>query len=269
MGTEKSEFWDSLYKCHGKGGGAQSPFTREMHEKIKSIIPDDVRTILDAGCGTGSLMAYLEEYPRFDVQGMDLSAEGVGLVVNDLKMKAQVGNVLDMHQFQDASFDLVICSEVIEHLKLSEVPLCIGELLRVAGNYLIITTPYREALRYHLVACNLCQTQFHPAGHINSVDEEFFRKNLAGQNGKVRFHYSGKREWRWNWYADLMRSRGYNILQIKGVNCPVCGNSIDYKKWGLAARLAGRGYRSLQLLLRRLGVHDHANIITFVEVRRG
>jgi 2-polyprenyl-3-methyl-5-hydroxy-6-metoxy-1,4-benzoquinol methylase len=66
-----SAFWDTRYA--EVGGAPQSPHTAAIHSTVRENIPDDVATILDAGCG--ALMTFLARENRYTIEGVDQSAE--------------------------------------------------------------------------------------------------------------------------------------------------------------------------------------------------
>ena len=123
-------FWDKQYEK--KGSKPQSPFTAAMHHRIRELIPDDVETILDAGCGAGTLMEFLAREGSYSIEGVDISPEGVRVITEQTGMRAQVGDVCNLHQFSDNSFDLVVCSEVTEHLPEPMFEKAMSELFRVS-----------------------------------------------------------------------------------------------------------------------------------------
>jgi SAM-dependent methyltransferase len=264
-GVAEREFWDRVYAR--LGASFQSPFTAPLHEKILAIIPSNVETILDAGCGGGALMAALAREGKYDVRGIDTSPVAVKTARDEFEMDARLGTVLDMKDFQDDSFDLVICSEVIEHLKQGEIPKCVSELTRVARRYVITSNPFRECLSYHSVVCDRCASRFHAAGHINSVDETFLRRHLGPHVRSLTFYYAGRREWRSALYADGMRLAGYNVIELPGLECRICDHPVRYKPWSFFARMVGFQYRQLQRALRALGLWTSANIIALGEMR--
>jgi SAM-dependent methyltransferase len=98
--------------------------------------------ILDAGCGSGRTLDELADYG--DACGVDLSPAAVDAA----RMRghaAQVGSVTDL-PFDDASFDLVTCLDVIEHTRDDRRTL--GELRRVTrpGGTLLVTVPAHPTL---------------------------------------------------------------------------------------------------------------------------
>jgi SAM-dependent methyltransferase len=94
--------------------------------------------ILDAGCGTGG---NLQKFGRIGIAtGVEPSPEAVGFCrERGLERVHQAG--LESLPFEDASFDLVAATDVIEHVAAERQAL--EELLRVAapGGILLLTVP--------------------------------------------------------------------------------------------------------------------------------
>jgi hypothetical protein len=76
--------------------------------------------------------------------------------------------------FSDAAVDLVLASEVIEHIPVVTLPKVFAEIYRVSRRYILITVPYRETLADAVVRCS-CGFVFHKWGHIQSFDENKVR----------------------------------------------------------------------------------------------
>jgi len=94
--------------------------------------------VLDAGCGQGEVLA---EFRRFDVP---VDYHGVDLGVGERDWKFQVSAIADLHRlpYKNASFDKIICNQVLEHVdKPDEV---LGELVRVLspGGRLFLSVPF-------------------------------------------------------------------------------------------------------------------------------
>jgi SAM-dependent methyltransferase len=94
--------------------------------------------ILDAGCGSGRNMADLARYGP--VTGVELSEAAASLARERHVGEVVEGSVLEM-PFAPASFDLVVCLDVIEHLQDDRAAL--RELRRVLapGGALLVTVP--------------------------------------------------------------------------------------------------------------------------------
>lgn len=258
--------WDALYQQIG--GKCQSPFTQEKHNCIKSIIPDDVVSILDVGCGGGPLLAELKQMGQYEIEGLDLSPEAVRYVKEHVGVPARVGSVLDMNEIGDSSFDLVICSEVTEHLTDPDLPACYKELCRVAKKYVLLTNPYKEDLRYHQVQCLHCFSSIHAAGHIQQVDEAFQRHYFQPYTDAVEFYYSGRREKRIVYFSSFVRNCGRNLLYRDGMICLQCERPIEKCSWPLWLRVLGKTYATGQRLLRSVGVYEPANLATLATLSK-
>jgi SAM-dependent methyltransferase len=94
--------------------------------------------ILDAGCGSGRNMVELAHHGV--VSGIELSHTSVALARERDVGEVVEGSVMDM-PFDDASFDLTVCLDVIEHLE-DDVG-ALRELRRVTGpgGTLLVTVP--------------------------------------------------------------------------------------------------------------------------------
>ena len=256
-------FWDNVYS--ETSNQVQSPFTKVMHDKIISLFPEGTSSILDAGCGAGALLTTLDKEKKWDLTGIDLSEQGINYIKNNLNLNASVGSVTDI-DFPDNSFDVVICSEVLEHLHINDIVKALSELQRVAKHAVIITTPYKEDLNYHQVKCNNCKSSFHMAGHIWSPDELFFENLLKDKNYKI--YYSGDKEWRSSYFADFFRAIGGNVILMKNLKCHICHNPIENRPHILRDTLF-KSYVAFQLLLKSLNIGiKPANIIIKIDKER-
>ncbi|MCK4669639.1 MAG: class I SAM-dependent methyltransferase [Nanoarchaeota archaeon] len=95
---------------------------------------------LDVACADGSFSAKLKKDFGFETHGIDISKNAVKSA-NNRGVKAKVHNLEKAIPYPDGSFDLVLASEVIEHLY--DTDFFISELKRVLrkGGILILTTP--------------------------------------------------------------------------------------------------------------------------------
>jgi SAM-dependent methyltransferase len=94
--------------------------------------------ILDAGCGSGRFMVDLAK--RGEVTGVELSDTSVALARQRGIGEVVAGSVLEM-PFADASFDLAVSLDVVEHLE--DDVAALRELRRVVapGGALLVTVP--------------------------------------------------------------------------------------------------------------------------------
>jgi SAM-dependent methyltransferase len=99
--------------------------------------------LLDAGCGSGRT---LDDLARFGAAyGVDSSAGAVAATRGRGHRRVRLGS-LEALPYPDATFDVVTCLDVLEHLPNDE--LALAELRRVTtpGGHLILTVPAYQAL---------------------------------------------------------------------------------------------------------------------------
>jgi len=104
--------------------------------------------ILDAGCGTGGMLAVLKkEFPSGELFGIDYSEEAIRLTNARSGIDVRQGSVSAL-DFEDGSFDAVVSLDVLYHLGVDE-PVAIKELFRVVkpGGYIVLNLPAFESLR--------------------------------------------------------------------------------------------------------------------------
>jgi ubiquinone/menaquinone biosynthesis C-methylase UbiE len=108
-------------------------------------------TLLDLGCGTGHQMAELRGR-GFEVTGVDGSAEMLEHArANNPRAEIHQADVADL-PLEDASFDYLLCIEVLRYL--SEPERCVAEMARVlrpGGAALVTATPRFNLNGYALV----------------------------------------------------------------------------------------------------------------------
>jgi SAM-dependent methyltransferase len=120
----------------------------EVEKRLRLIFDDALADLplagvdlLDAGCGTGLFSA--EAVRRgAGVTSLDVGEQLLARVADKCDSRRVVGTVAAL-PFGDASFDVVICTEVIEHVENAAEG--IAELVRVArpGGRIVLTTPNR------------------------------------------------------------------------------------------------------------------------------
>ena len=102
------------------------------------------RTVLDAGCGTAYGSAILADAGASSVIGVDIAEAVLKTAATGMpdSVRLEAGDVCQL-PYADASFELVVCFEVIEHL---EQPLAaLDELVRVLAptGLLVVSSPNR------------------------------------------------------------------------------------------------------------------------------
>jgi SAM-dependent methyltransferase len=100
--------------------------------------------VLDAGCGSGRTMVELADYGD-QVSGIELNEDAAELARRRGVGEVQIGRLEEL-PWDDATFDLITCLDVIEHVPDDVAALV--ELRRVArpGAWLLVTVPAYQAL---------------------------------------------------------------------------------------------------------------------------
>ncbi len=120
-----------------------NPGARHRRRRLGALVDTlSFRSVLDVGCGNAETLLWLRSRVASDVSfsGADLSPKTVQR--NASRHPFARFFVLDVEQESlDDRFDLILCSEVIEHLE--HQPEAIGNLARMVspGGHLVLTCP--------------------------------------------------------------------------------------------------------------------------------
>lgn len=141
------------------------------------------RNILEIGCGNGELICMFAEKGYICI-ALDFSKNRLG----KFKDKAEKFGILQLQgdgvnlPLQDSSVDLIICSEVLEHIK--NYVKVLKEMYRVLKPHgrIIVSVPYKEELMK--IICPHCGKKLVPYGHLHSFDKNklFSSMNHCGFN---------------------------------------------------------------------------------------
>lgn len=125
--------------------------------------------VLNIGIGAGAVERLLQRQ-GWKVAALDPSSEAVAALSRD-GIDARCGYGQDM-PFDAAAFDVVIASEVLEHLEADIRSRTLAEIERVLADRgsFIGSVPYRENLADAEVVCPDCGKVFHRWGHVESFD---------------------------------------------------------------------------------------------------
>jgi len=152
--TEKAKIWldrrfskeiDGHYYSHQPLYGINSPYQEpnailrfmRTYRLLQILGGLEFNSFLDVGGGEGYISALAKELFSVTAHTTDLSEEAC-LRAGEIFDLQGIATDATQLPFQDESYDLVLCSEVIEHL--SSPVFVISELVRVAQKYVVITT---------------------------------------------------------------------------------------------------------------------------------
>jgi 2-polyprenyl-3-methyl-5-hydroxy-6-metoxy-1,4-benzoquinol methylase len=132
--------------------GWQSPEPTPAHDYI---LPAIIRLlsegkplrILDAGCGNGFLAGQLSAMGH-QVVGVDISADGVNIARQRYpQIPFFIASLYEDLRSIATDVDLIISSEVIEHLYFPKIFINRMRMLIRTGGHIILTTPYHGYLK--------------------------------------------------------------------------------------------------------------------------
>ncbi len=186
--------------------GATKHDERRVREYIISKVPKNADLILDVGCGAAwTAKTFLPKGKK--VISLDISKKNPHTAINKYSSKNHFGITADSFKlpFNTNSIGCVIASEIIEHVV--DPDNFVMELFRVVkpDGELIITTPYKEKIRYAL--CIHCNQKTPVNAHLHSFDEHKLKSLYIG-NDLEKF------EWKAFGNKLLIFLRTYTLLQF-------------------------------------------------------
>ena len=138
-------------------------------------------TALDVGCAEGFVSHHLRQHlPGLVTFGVDLDREALARArALHPQVHAAVGDALAL-PFASESVDLVVCTEVLEHIPRPEEAL--AELVRVTRGHLVLSVPWEPWFRL----ANLARLKNVPRlgddpEHVNHWTGRGFRRFLEGR----------------------------------------------------------------------------------------
>ena len=124
-----------------------------------AVVPSDVTSVVDVGCGDGRIVGRLPACVH--TVGVDYSANSL----HHLE-RSGVCARSEFLPFRDRSVDLILCCELLEHLPDEMFRGTLNELRRISRKYILTSVPYKEKLTPGYIRCPACLTVFHVWGHL-------------------------------------------------------------------------------------------------------
>ncbi|HET9137545.1 MAG TPA: methyltransferase domain-containing protein [Candidatus Kapabacteria bacterium] len=150
--------------------GATEHSERRVREYTAKFMPQSAKTILDIGCGSAWVARTFLPQGKI-VYSLDASEKNPSEALRRFPSEKHFGVAGDAFAlpFANNSFDAVIAAEIIEHVV--DPAAFVAEAVRIIkpGGRVIISTPYKEKLRYEL--CIHCQQMTPINAHLHSFDE--------------------------------------------------------------------------------------------------
>lgn len=220
---DQTKIWDYFQNEEATGDAFAGARTR--YEFLSRHIKPGM-SVLNIGVGRGGLEAILLQKGAV-VSCLDPSEKSIENLrkLFSLGDHARVGFSHAM-PFADHQFDVVVMSEVLEHLNDEVLRATLGEVMRVLklGGRFIGTVPADETLLVNQVVCPHCGELFHRWGHIQTFSRSRLTQMLGSCFDKVvlsRHFFGDVRTLNW---------KGRIVLVIKKimVGLGINGNGETY-----------------------------------------
>jgi GT2 family glycosyltransferase len=166
-----SDLFDAYYFAHSCG----RPYQRDEHwlgffgtiaEKIVNELQP--QSVMDVGCAMGFLVEALRER---DVEafGIDISEFAIGEIIPEIKPFCWVASVLDPFP---RDYDLMVCIEVLEHLKPEEADRAVSNLCKYSKQVLFSSTPsdFKETTHFNVQPPHYWSEHFARHGFYHDLD---------------------------------------------------------------------------------------------------
>ena len=206
--------WDALYQKHGV---LQEKPLEFIVENIKTLKENNVRKVLDLGCGTGRHLTLLLD-EGFEVHGLDASPKAIELLTDILAKKGVGGVEIKVDDFSDISwpenyFDAIVCTKVIQHGRVHKIRKAAAEIhrvLRPGGVLLLLTLSTRDGAY----------------GMGEELEENTFITGVE-PDGSIPHHFFTEEE-----ILDVFR--GFDVIRLKEVESKPQLRKVDKSvRWEL------------------------------------
>lgn len=154
-----------------------------LNTVIATIKPLGVQSVLDVGCGEGFTLDRLhKEKIGKRLEGVDAVKEAV-VIGQEIHphLALKIGDVFKLN-YENNSFDIVLCTEVLEHLDRPKEAL--EELIHVSKKYVLVTVPNEPwfTVQRFLRGKNILKFGDHPE-HIRHWSSSSFERFVKRVNG--------------------------------------------------------------------------------------
>jgi 2-polyprenyl-3-methyl-5-hydroxy-6-metoxy-1,4-benzoquinol methylase len=187
------------WHAEGAGNGASGEkLTGVFVELVKQL--KGVKSICDLGCGNGHISGRLAAL-GYDVTGVDASRSGIQIARRAYPRVQFVEAFID-RDLRLGSFDLLISSDVIEHLYRPSDLLEAAKALLMPGGQILIGTPYHGYLKNVVIAAagkmDAHFSALHDGGHIKFFSVRTLSKLLRSHGFEdLRFSFYGRAPLLW------------------------------------------------------------------------
>lgn len=200
----QKEVWDAYSKKNNEIARSR---------EVVSCVPDEAKNVLDIGCGNGIVTNMINK--EF-VLGMDFAI----VPLRNVKKNAICASINSI-PLKENKFNLIIMTEVLEHLSDQIYTKAIQEINRLNAKYLLITVPFEENLEADQCKCSSCGFIFNASHHCQRFSEEWYVEKFPDYNVQFVKYTSCKIPQ--NSYIIQLKHQCEVYLGFKNGSCPKCG----------------------------------------------
>ena len=174
------------------------------------------KSVLEVGVGDGYLISGLARDKAVDCIGVDISEGNIRVCNKELgkaNLRFEVIDESGIWPFADGQFDLVVMTEVLEHMPDKELSRSVAELRRVlrTGGRAVISFPSNENLGDNECKCPGCGLVFHKVGHKQSWNRQKIKATFA----EFKVLTLRERFWRWRGKSFMEKCGGLAMWLLR------------------------------------------------------
>jgi 2-polyprenyl-3-methyl-5-hydroxy-6-metoxy-1,4-benzoquinol methylase len=168
-----------------------------VRSEIEELLPRDAHRILEVGCGAGATLAWLRQrWPKAWCAGVDINAEQLALAAAGIDYAERCDLDERLPSIALGSVDLLLCLDVLEHLRDPWAVLrSLGELVCPGGTAIVSVPNVRHAsVVWPLLAAG--RFAYGGSGILDRTHLRFFTRQSA---------------------ADLVHGAGFEVGAVRGL----------------------------------------------------
>ncbi len=179
-------------------GDSGEKLTRVFVELVKKL--EGVSSICDIGCGNGHITGQLAKL-GYEVTGVDASPSGITIARRAYPNVEFVEALID-HELSLGQFDLVVSSDVIEHMYRPSDLLDAARSLLKPGGQILLGTPYHGYLKNLVLATtgkmDAHFSALHDGGHIKFFSVKTLSMLMKAHGFEdLSYTFYGRAPWLW------------------------------------------------------------------------
>src|SRR5215213_5961554 len=189
--------WQADCAANGESGEKLTGVFIELVQQL-----DGVRSICDLGCGNGHISGRLA-VQGYEVTGVDASTSGIQIARRAYPSATFIETLIDRNLGERlGQFDLVISSDVIEHLYRPSDLLEAARSLLKPGGHALVGTPYHGYIKNLVLAVTgKMDSHFsalHEGGHIKFFSVRTLSMLMTSHAFEdLSFTFYGRAPWLW------------------------------------------------------------------------